>query len=489
MDKRILAFDFGASSGRAMIGSYADGQIRLEEVHRFSNDPVKVRGTVYWDVLRLFFEIKQGILKAQHAGGFDTIGIDTWGVDFGLLDENGVLLENPTHYRDEAFTGCMNKVLELIPPERLYGITGMQNMDINTISQLYYLRNHRPELLERASTLLFMPDLLRYLLTGEKVTEYTIASTSQLLDAGTRDWSWEVIDALDLPRRIFTPIVRPGTVTGSLSQDICEELGVPAVPVIAVGEHDTASAVVSVPAKGKDFIYVSCGTWSLFGTELDVPLRSDTAREHNVTNEGGVAGTIRFLKNISGLWMIQESRRQWIREGREFSYAELEKMALACEPFQCFIDPDDPRFTPQGNHPRRVREYCRETGQHVPESEGEIMRCIYESLALKYRYTREMITQCTGKEYGAIHIVGGGTKDNLLCQMTANATGLPVTAGPIEATALGNVAVQLIAVGQLADVAEARKVIAGSQQLFQYESADHEIWNGAYERYKKALSL
>lgn len=489
MSKRVLSFDFGASSGRAMLATYDGETIDIKEIHRFSNDPVLVRGTLYWDVLRLLHEIKQGLSKAVHSGGFDSVGIDTWGVDFGLLDESGVLLENPVHYRDTRNMGLSEEMDRDLPLQRLYDITGIQIMDINTVFQLYGLKKNRPHLLERAKTMLFMPDLLNYMLTGVKKTEYSIASTGQLLEAGSGEWSEEIIATLGLPRGIFTEIVRPGTPVGKLSDEICEELGTPKADVIAVGEHDTASAVLAVPATEKDFVYISCGTWSLFGTELEAPRIGEKSQRYNITNEGGCYGTIRFLKNIIGLWLIQESRRQWAREGDSYSYAELERHALAAEPFRSFIDPDAPEFVPQGNLPRRVREYCRRTGQPVPETVGQVMRCIYESLAMKYRFTFDMLKDTTGKDYKVIHMVGGGTKDNLLCQMTADATDVNVVAGPIEATVLGNVAVQLIALGEIADRDEARRVIARSQSLITYHPREAAVWREGYEKFRGALGL
>lgn len=489
MGKRVLAFDFGASSGRAMLAAYENGRIEIEEIHRFSNDPVLVNGTLYWDILRLLFEIKQGLIKANNRGGFDSVGIDTWGVDFGLLDENGTLLENPVHYRDTRNVGVSGQVGEVLPLQRLYDITGIQIMDINTVFQLYYLKQNRPQLLERAKTLLHTPDLLSYMLTGVAKTEYSIASTGQLLDARTGQWSEEIIEKLGLPRRLFTEIVPAGTVVGKLSDELCHELGLAQVDVIAVGEHDTASAVVSVPAKGEDFVYISCGTWSLFGTELQAPCISEKSQQYNITNEGGCGGTIRFLKNIIGLWLIQESRRQWMREGQEHSYAALEQQALAAQQFRSFIDPDSPEFTPQGNLPRRVREFCRRTGQPVPETVGQVMRCIYESLAMKYRYTFDMLRDATGKDYSVIHMVGGGTKDNLLCQMTADATAVEVVAGPIEATVYGNAALQLIALGEIADIAEARRVIAASETLVTYRPEQVAVWQAGYEKFRSVLGL
>ena len=359
--KRVLAFDFGASSGRAMLGTYEDGQIRLKEIHRFSNDPVIVNGTMYWDVLRLFHEIKQGILKAKQEGGFDSIGIDTWGVDFGLLDEDGYLLENPVHYRDSRTEGMLQESFKRIPKKRFYEITGNQFMEINTAFQLLSLKLKRPTLLNRAKRMLFMPDLLNFMLTGQQKTEYSIASTSQLLDAGKGTWSKEVIDALGLPGDIFTEIVPSGTKVGCLSPAICEELGVESADVIAVAGHDTQCALVAVPAKQDDFIFISCGTWSLFGTELEQPLINEKSERYNITNEGGYGKKASFLKNIIGLWLIQESRRQWIREGEELGFGDLEEMAKESieqtgNTYPSLIDPDAPEFVPAGNVPRRIQE-------------------------------------------------------------------------------------------------------------------------------------
>ncbi|MBQ8784052.1 MAG: rhamnulokinase [Clostridia bacterium] len=481
--KKVLAFDFGASSGRAIIGTFENGKISLQEVHRFSNDPVKVNGTLYWDVLRLLHEIKQGIVKAKIAGGFDSIGIDTWGVDFGLLDKDGRLIENPVHYRDPRTAGLVEEAFKTIPKEKLYKITGIQFMELNTLFQLISLRRQRPELLERADKMLFMPDLLAYFLTGKMCAEYSIASTSQLIDIENRTWSKELLEAFDIPESLFAPIVQPGTVLGELTDEICEELGVEKVPVISVCGHDTQSAITAVPCPDGDFAFLSSGTWSLFGTELKTPIVDETSLKINITNEGGIDGTIGLLKNIIGLWLIQESRRQWQREGQDYSYAELEKLALKEEPFKCFIDPDAPEFTPQGNIPRRVQEFCKKTGQYVPQSVGEIMRCIYESLAMKYRLTFEKLCDCTNKDYPVIHVIGGGTKDGLLCQMTANSCDRTVKAGPIEATVMGNVAVQFMSDGTIKDVSHARQAVADSESLKVYNPENAEDWKQAYPRF------
>lgn len=487
MTKRVLAFDFGASSGRAIIGCFDGDKITLEEVHRFSNDPVSVGGTVYWDVLRLFYEIKQGIIKAKIAGGFDSIGIDTWGVDFGLIDSEGKLMENPVHYRDARTVGLVDEAFKTMPKEKLYGITGIQFMELNTLFQLISLKKNRPWMLERADKMLFMPDLFGYMLTGKMCAEYSIASTSQLIDLDKRTWSKEILDAFGIKESIFAPLVQPGTVLGELSKEICEECGVDPVPVISVCGHDTQSAITSVPCEDGDFAFLSSGTWSLFGTELDKPIVNETSMNINITNEGGFDGSTGFLKNIIGLWLIQESRRQWKREGKEYSYADLEKLALAADPFKCFIDPDAPEFVPHGNIPERVREFCRKTGQYVPETVGEIMRCIYESLAMKYRLTFEKLRECTERDYPVIHVIGGGTKDGLLCQMTANSCDRTVKAGPIEATVMGNVAVQLMSDGSVKNIGQARKIVADSSELKTFEPKDTDKWAKAYEDFLKAV--
>ena len=487
MAKRVLAFDFGASSGRAIIGEFDGEKITLHEVHRFSNDPVTINGTTYWDVQRLFFEIKQGILKAKEDGGFDSIGIDTWGVDFGLLRKDGTLIENPVHYRDKRNDGMVEKAKKYMSHERMYDITGIQFMDFNTIFQLLSLKENRPYILEEADTLLFMPDLLAYMLTGVKSTEYSIATTSQMVDLQTKDWSDEILDTFGIKKSLLTDIVATGTVIGQLSDEICEELGVPKADIVSVASHDTQSAISATPCEYEDFAFISCGTWSLFGTEVFEPVINEASKKLNVTNEGGYNYSTAFLKNICGLWLIQESRRQWIREGTEYSYAELEKLALECEPLKCFIDPDAPEFAVMGNIPRRVKEYCEKTNQYVPQTVGEIMRCIYESLALKYRLTFDGIMECTGKKYDRIHIMGGGTKDKLLLHMAAQSCNVDVYGGPIEATALGNIAIQLISSGEIADIKQARKIIAQGENLKLYSPENRDMWEEAYNRYTQII--
>lgn len=485
INKQLLAFDFGASSGRAMLGQFDGDRIVLEELHRYPNDPVQVGDTLHWDVLRLFHEVKQGLIKAKACGQIDSIGIDTWGVDFGLLDKEGRILENPVHYRDTRTTGIMDQVFEVIAKDELYGRTGTQFMHFNTLYQLYALKEKRPDLLERAGCLLLMPDLFLYLLTGRRQAEFTIASTGQMVNPWQGDWDRTLIERLGLPMNLLCPVVHPGRMADPLSPQICRELGVDAIPTAVVTSHDTASAVVAVPAAGEDFVYISSGTWSLMGIESKQPLINDQTFSYNFTNEGGFNRTTRFLKNIMGLWLIQESRRQWIREGAQVTYADLEREALDCEPFRSLIDPDEEELGFPGDMPGRIRSLCRKTGQPVPEKRGEVVRCIYESLALKYRVTKDQIEAVTQKHYPALHVVGGGTKDGLLSQFTANATGSRVIAGPIEATALGNMAVQLIAQGALQDLADARRVIANSFDLKHYAPADQAAWEEALIRYRQ----
>lgn len=489
MGKKVLAFDFGAGSGRAMVGDFDGSRIRLEEVHRFSNDPVTLKGTLYWDFLRQFYEIQQGLTKGLRAHpDIVGIGIDTWGVDYGLLDKNGRLLDMPVHYRDKRNEEPFRKVFEKVDKKTLYSRTGIQFMDFNTVFQLYGDAQSRPELLARAKTLLHMPDLFNYFLTGEMISEYSIASTSQLMDPYKGDWDYELMDMLELPCSIFRPIVDSGTRVGALSQDICAELGVPGVDVYAVAGHDTASAVAAVPCqKGENYAYLSCGTWSLLGLELKRPLINENSFAYNFTNEGGVNRTVRFLKNIIGLWLMQESRRQWKREGDDMSFADIDRLTAKAEPLARFIDCDDPSFARPGNMPARIAEYCARTGQRPPEGKGDISRCITESLALKYRASLENLETLCGRKVDVLRIIGGGVKDTLLCQYTANAIRRPVKAGPIEATALGNIAVQLMALGEFSDISQARACIAESFPPVVYEPYDSELWEGAYRRYLAVL--
>ncbi len=485
--KKVLAFDFGASSGRAMLAEYDGKKINMREIHRFSNDTVIVNGRMYWDVLRLFFEIKAAITKAVNDGGFDAISIDTWGVDFGMLDKNGNLLANPVHYRDARTEGMPDEVFKIINSDELYNLTGTQTMRINTIYQLMYLKMHEPELLERTEKILLMPDLFAYMLTGVMKEEASIASTTNLFDPYKHTWNNDLIVKLGLPKHIFADIIPSGSVYGELSDEICEELGCKKVPVIAVACHDTASAVAATPSDNDDFVYISCGTWSLFGIENDTPIINEAAKEAQFTNEGGHMGKTRVLKNIIGLWLVQESRRQWKREGVEIGFQELGEEALLAEPFKCFIDVDNPSFEAAGNLPKRVCEFCEKTGQYVPKNRGEIMRCIYQSLAMKYKYTFENLCKLGGKQYKSINVLGGGIKDVVLSQLIADACNVEVLAGPSEATAMGNIAVAFEALGEIKGLKEIRKAVSNSTELKRYLPKDNASWNAHYEEYLKIL--
>ncbi|MCD7799908.1 MAG: rhamnulokinase [Ruminococcus sp.] len=485
MNKKVLAIDFGASSGRAILGTFDGEKISLKEIHRFSNDPVMLNGTMYWDFLRLFHEIKQSLIKSKAYGNIDSMAIDTWGVDFGLIDINGNLLENPVHYRDNRTMGMLDKAFEKISKDELYSITGNQFMEINTAFQLLSMSEKRPELLKRADKLLLMPDLFNYYLTGKIFSEQSIASTTQLFDAKRKDWSMEVINRLGIKDTIFPKIIKSGTYIGDLSESICIELDIKPMKVFSVCGHDTQLAMVSTPATEKDFIFLSCGTWSLFGTELDNPILNEKSLNLNVTNELGFGERTSFLKNIIGLWLIQESRRQWQREGKDYSFMDLESLAKKSEPFKCFINPDAPEFIPSGNVPKRIQEFCKKTGQYIPQSVGEIMRCIYESLALKYRLAKVELETCTNKSFNTIYMVGGGTKDTFLSQLTACACDCRVSSGPIEATAFGNIAVQLMADGSIKDISQARDIIKNSEDIIYFEPTNSQDWNVALDSYKK----
>jgi len=485
--KRVLAFDFGASNGRALIGEAKDGKITYTEVHRFPNDPVSINGKLYWDFLRLIHEIKTGIVKAKQAGGFDSIGIDTWGVDYGFLDKKGNIINTPYHYRDLRTENAMEKVFDICGGSaEVYGRTGIQFMRFNTLFQLYVSLTEDKEAVDRAETMLFMPDLMAYVLTGTKVAEYTIASTSQMIDPFTGDWDYELIKKIGFDTEKLPKIVPSGYVYGNVKKEICEELGIESVPVIAVCTHDTGSAVAAVPGDMNNCCYISCGTWSLMGVELEKPVVSEDSYKENFTNEGGYNKTIRFLKNIMGLWIIQESRRRWEKEGFSYSFAELADMAAKSKSV-CYIDPDYPDFDNPGNMPEKIRAFCRKTGQAEPQTIGEIARCIYESLALKYRMTLEGIERLTGKKFDSINIIGGGCKAEILCKMTADICGVKVIAGPSEATALGNVAVQLIALGEVENLQQAKQMIANGGEVKEY--APEGVFKADYEQFKKIVAL
>lgn len=484
--RHVLAFDYGASSGRAILGSFDGGHLQLKEIHRFSNEPVMVGDSLYWDILRLYHEMKQGILKGHQEvqGNISSIGIDTWGVDFGLLDKSDVLLGNPYHYRDARTDGMIDEALKKVDRNRIYQDTGIAFQKYNTIYQLLSMVKNNSSLLQKADTLLFIPDLLAFFLTGFKACEFTIASTSQMLLAGRVSWAFDLLNELGIPVEILPEIIDTGTFSGTLQKSVREELGVKDIPVIAVASHDTGSAVISAPLENSDDAYISSGTWSLLGAEREKPIINETTLSLNYTNEGGINRTIRLLKNIMGLWVYQECCRAWKKEGISVSYDEMDALAEAAKPFQAFIDVDDESFYSPGNMPQKVIAYCEKTGQKAPSDMGSIVRLIMESLALKYRSAVEGLEAIIGKKVPTLHIVGGGCKNTMLSRYTANLLNRPVTAGPIEATAIGNVMAQLIALKEVKDLQQAKEVVKRSFPAEEYLPQDTERWDQAYTRYQ-----
>jgi rhamnulokinase len=487
--RNCLVFDLGAESGRAVLGRFDGGRLTLEDVHRFPNGPVRLRDSIYWDTLRLFSEIKHGISSAirDHACKPDGIGIDTWGVDFGLLDRRGELIGNPYHYRDRRCDGMLQEAFSRVPQAEIFEQTGIQFMQINTLYQLLAMALDGSPALAAARTMLLMPDLFSYWLTGMMSSERTIASTSQCLDPNTGAWALPLIDRLGIPTHIFPDIVEPGTVFGPLLPSVAEEAGAPSAQVIAGGSHDTASAVAAVPAQTESYAYLSSGTWSLMGVELPKPVINAKALAYNFTNEGGVCSTIRLLKNITGLWLIQECRRTWSAEGSPLSYEEISRLAAEAAPFAAFVDPDHRDFMAPGDMPARIRSFCRQTGQQPPETVGSLARLVFESLALKYRLTLERLEELVGKRLAPIHIVGGGAQNRLLNQFTADGTGRAVVAGPVEATAAGNALMQLIALGELGGIEEGRAVVRNSFRTEKYEPRDTLRWDEAFQRFLRLI--
>jgi rhamnulokinase len=479
---KFLAFDFGAESGRAIVGILDGKKISFEEVHRFPNRQTKILGHLHWDVLALFEDIKKGMSLAVQKGHGDisSIGIDTWGVDFGFVGKDNEMLGFPFCYRDSRTNGMMEKVFEKIPKEEVYALTGIQFMQLNSLYQFYSAKLANPELFPVVDKFLFMPDLFNFLLTGEKKCEYTIASTSQMMNARTKSFDPKIYSALGLPLNIMAPIVMPGSIVGKLLPEVAAETGLKEVDVVAVGCHDTASAIAAVPAQGKDWAYLSSGTWSLVGIESGEPVISNTTFENNFTNEGGIYGTIRFLRNVMGLWLLQETRKSWQRQGEDFKYDELVKLAEEAKEFKCIVDPDDDIFLNPPDMPAAIVEYCRKKGLTPPQTKGEFVRCIFESLALRYKAVIEKINTMTGKKISKLHIVGGGSQNEMLNQFTADACGIPVVAGPVEATALGNILVQAIAKERIGSIDKAREIVANSFPVKTYQPKNSEKWNEVF---------
>lgn len=473
----VLAVDLGGESGRVMAVHYANETLQIEELHRFPNTSVRVRETLHWDFLRLWHDIQTGIAKGM-ALQPRSLGVDTWGVDFGLLDAAGDLIGNPVHYRDGRTDGMMERMFTRMSKAEIFAQTGTQFMPINTLFQLLSLVERQAPQLANAHTFLTAPDLLNYWLTGTKVCEWSNATTTQLVNPRTGTWATGVLDALGLPLNLFPPIVPPGTRIGTYA----------GIPVIAPACHDTGSSVAAVPTRTPHYAYISSGTWSLVGLEVTAPVINAQALAANVTNEGGVAGNFRLLKNVMGLWIIQQCRATWADQGYAYTYRELAQLAETAPPLRSFINPNDPCFLAAGDHPQRIQAWCADHGQPIPETHAALVRCVLESLALAYRAVLHTIQTLADHRSEVIHLVGGGSQHRLLCQMTADATGLPVVAGPVEATVLGNALVQLLALGELADLAQARQLVATSSELDHYEPQQTALWDAAYERYTHTVS-
>lgn len=484
--KKFLAFDLGAESGRAVAGILKDGKLELDVLHRFPTGAAPLGNTIYWDQPGIHRELRRGLAAygAKYGKDLASLGSDSWGVDFGMLDKNGALVGNPVHYRDPRNDGMAEKFFSVVPKRDLMQATGIQIMNFNTIYQLYYMVNNQKHLMDITDKILLMSDLQNYFFCGEKAAEYTLASTTQMLDAYTRDWAHGIIEQAGIPSHILPEVVSPCSIVGQVTQVIAEECGVNQAPVVAPACHDTAAAIAAVPALGDDWLYLSSGTWSLLGAELTEPLINERSIELNFTNEGGVDGTIRFLKNIMGLWLIQECKRQWDREGEDLDYSTIVKLANDAKPFTAVINPNHSDFVAPIGMPARIQEFCRKTGQNVPQTKGEIVRTAMESLALIYRQTFEQIEELTGKTYNRLHIVGGGTQNKLLNQFAASAIGKQVKTGPVEGTALGNILMQALALGEIGSLAEAREILIRSCELETYEpESDRSKWNEAYAKF------
>jgi rhamnulokinase len=481
----LAAVDLGASSGRVMAARVGPRQLELTEVHRFANRPVRTRGTLHWDVLALWAGVLDGLRAAgREAGRVDGVGIDSWAVDVGLLDADGALLGNPVHYRDDRHATAVPAVHAVVPPEELYRVNGLQHLPFNTVFQLAAARGTAQ--FAAARTALLVPDLLAYWLTGAVGAEVTNASTTGLLDATTREWAGELVDRLGLDRGLFPPLRQPGERLGELTADVLADTGLTGpVPVTAVGSHDTASAVAGVPAATDRFAYVSCGTWSLVGVELEKPVLTEASRAAGFTNELGVDGTVRYLRNVMGLWLLQESQRTWAAQGQPADLPQLLAEAAEVPAFTALVDPDDPRFLPPGDMPARIAEVCGESGRRVPRTRAETVRCILDSLALAYRRTVRRAAELSGREVEVVHLVGGGARNTLLCRLSADACGLPVLAGPVEAAALGNVLVQARGLGVLSGgLPELRALLRQTQdaQLYLPTPGSGAAWDAAERR-------
>lgn len=470
---RVLAFDLGASSGRAVLAEYAEEKIKYKEIHRFENMPVSENGTLRWDFDYLMREIKKGIDLAIDLGGVDSMAFDTWGVDYGLLDNSGKLISQPFHYRDKRTERLPQQIFKQMPPEELYSATGIQIMPINTLFQLAAEKH------KNISKFLFIPDLIVYELCGAVSAEQTIASTSQMLDPKTKNWNPQVVSLTGMPQHILPPVVKSATPAGEYK----------GIQIIKAAGHDTQCAVCAMPsAQQESAAFLSCGTWSLIGCECDAPVMTKKSMEDELSNELGANGKINYLKNISGLWLIQQLKKDFQAQGKTYSYSDMENLAKESKPFLCFIDADDPAFSLPGGMPHKIISRCREMGQAVPQSDGQIIRTVYESLAMKYRFALLQIEDNISRRLEKLYLLGGGSKDPLLCKMAACSTGIPVAAGPAEATALGNILLQLVALGDINNIESGRKIIRQSEKISIYEPENTDLWEKQYNRYLKLLN-
>lgn len=486
MKKHFFAVDLGASSGRTILGTLEGDKLTRRELTRFPNNIIQMTGHCYWDIQALYWEIIRGLkIVAQEGISIESIGIDTWGVDVALFGRDGALLRNPYSYRDPHTQGAMEEYFKLVPKERVYQITGIQFMNFNTLFQLATMRRNNDSALEAAHKILFMPDALSYLLTGEMVTEYSILSTSSMMDAHTGRISKELTAPIGITEEQFGRYVQPGEIIGRLTTEIQRLTGLNDIPVIAVAGHDTASAVAAIPAQDENFAYLSSGTWSLMGIETKKPIINKDSFEKNFTNEGGIEGTTRFLKNICGMWLFERCRKEW--NDAPQSYDELYDAAMKVEPFRSLINPDDPDFANPISMVNAIRNYCKRTGQPVPGGYAEECRCIYDSLALRYRDVFEMLKEMSPFPLERMHVIGGGSLNYILDQFIANSLNIPVYAGPQEATAEGNIMMQAKACGMVEDIRQMRALLAKSEQPKRYDPQDTATWNEAYSKYKSIV--
>lgn len=483
---RVLAIDLGASSGTAILTSFNNNKIETIEVNRFENYVTHNQGQMRWNFPFIMEEILKSIKMAEEYGDYDSLAVDTWGVDFGLLDKNGELLEYPYHYRDERTKGSIQKIKNKVDLDFLYKKTGIQTMEMNTLFQLYVLKEEKPDLYNRAEHLLMMPDLINYYLTGEIKTERTIASTTQLYNPIIKNWDYELIKKLDIKTSLFSEIINPGHIVGNLKKSIVKDLKVSNKKVIAVGSHDTASAIVCTPENEKS-LFLSSGTWSLIGTQLDEPNLSEAAYNHNLSNESGVNNKITLLKNITGLWLIQETKKQFEKDGKNYSFSDISQMAKKAKSINCYFDTDLAEMTVPGDIPKRIKLLAKKTNQDIPTTDGEIARVIYENLALKYRTAYEEIVEIVNHLFDEIHIVGGGANAHFLLQLTANLLNIEVNAGISEATAIGNSLVQMESIGLLDNLSEKENIIGNSFKITKFFPEEVEHWEKKYQLYKEYI--